>query len=415
MATSKPQLFRYDDPLSAIPSSIQPSGRGELVPVVLRYDAPRHFAKGGLAAKAASVKSAGRMGDDQIVHVNQDELRQMEEMWGEPTTNPETGQPEFFLGFLKKLLPIALSFIPGVGPAIGGALGLSGTAGSAIGGALLGAGTSALQGGNPLTGAAQGAVGGAQQPSAPKTAANLTNNATPKVGTAAGTPQAQAAANVTPPSTAGNLSATGGQSSLQQQLPPAQGKPPNFWNKDFLGIKGLPNKFGIPLAGLAVYSMLKDGNGDDQSGGISSSMNADQLVGAKLQPTFGKGLPAPSGMYANLSARPQSSIAQSEMQAYGGKPEQRYFNYAKGGRTSLAVKGPGSGRSDDIPAMLSDGEYIVDADTVAMLGDGSSKAGADALDRLRVNIRKHKGRNMARGRMGAKAKPAEHYLRGGRV
>jgi len=120
-------------------------------------------------------------------------------------------------------------------------------------------------------------------------------------------------------------------------------------------------------------------------------------------------------MYSNLGANPQSSIAQSEMQAYGGRPEQRFFNYAKGGRASFAVKGPGTGRSDDIPAMLSDGEYVIDADTVALLGDGSSKAGAEALDRLRVNLRKHKGRNMARGRFAAKAKSPEHYLRGGSV
>ena len=84
-------------------------------------------------------------------------------------------------------------------------------------------------------------------------------------------------------------------------------------------------------------------------------------------------------------------------------------------RNSYAVKGPGTGRSDEIPALLSDGEYVMDAETVAMLGDGSSEAGAKRLDQFRVNLRKHKGRNLAKGKFSANAKAPEHYLSGGRV
>ncbi len=79
-----------------------------------------------------------------------------------------------------------------------------------------------------------------------------------------------------------------------------------------------------------------------------------------------------------------------------------------------AVGGPGDGRSDEIPAMLSDGEYVIDAETVALLGNGSNKAGASQLDRFRANIRKHKGRELARGDFSAKAKKPETYLSGGR-
>jgi hypothetical protein len=87
----------------------------------------------------------------------------------------------------------------------------------------------------------------------------------------------------------------------------------------------------------------------------------------------------------------------------------------KPSRDSYAVKGAGTGRSDEIPALLSDGEYVIDAETVAMLGDGSSKAGAKRLDDLRVKIRKHKGRNLARGRFSDNAKAPEKYLSGGRT
>ena len=84
-------------------------------------------------------------------------------------------------------------------------------------------------------------------------------------------------------------------------------------------------------------------------------------------------------------------------------------------RNSYAVKGAGTGRSDEIPALLSDGEYVIDAETVAMLGDGSSEAGAKRLDDFRIKIRKHKGRNLAKGKFSANAKRPEKYLAGGRA
>jgi hypothetical protein len=97
--------------------------------------------------------------------------------------------------------------------------------------------------------------------------------------------------------------------------------------------------------------------------------------------------------------------------AHGGA-----MGYARGSsRDSFAVEGPGTGRSDDIPAVLSDGEYVIDAETVALLGDGSSKAGAKKLDEMRVKVRKHKGRNLAKGKFSANAKRPEKYLSGGRT
>jgi hypothetical protein len=59
-------------------------------------------------------------------------------------------------------------------------------------------------------------------------------------------------------------------------------------------------------------------------------------------------------------------------------------------RAGSRVMGEGDGQSDDIPAMLADGEYVFDADTVAQLGNGSSKAGSDMLDKFREEIRAHK-------------------------
>ena len=87
---------------------------------------------------------------------------------------------------------------------------------------------------------------------------------------------------------------------------------------------------------------------------------------------------------------------------------------AQGGLNAMArfVRGGGTGRSDEIDAKLSDGEYVIDAETVAMLGDGSSKAGAKKLDEMRAAIRKHKGRDLSRGKISPDAKSPLSYLKG---
>jgi hypothetical protein len=56
------------------------------------------------------------------------------------------------------------------------------------------------------------------------------------------------------------------------------------------------------------------------------------------------------------------------------------------GLTGYYAQGGGTGQSDDIPAMLHDGDYVMDADTVAAFGDGSSKAGAEVLEHLREQV-----------------------------
>lgn len=87
---------------------------------------------------------------------------------------------------------------------------------------------------------------------------------------------------------------------------------------------------------------------------------------------------------------------------------------ANGGLGVLArfARGAGTGRSDEINARLSDGEYVFDAESVAMLGDGSSDAGARKLDAMRAEIRKHKGKALAKGKFSPDAKSPLAYLKG---
>jgi hypothetical protein len=89
---------------------------------------------------------------------------------------------------------------------------------------------------------------------------------------------------------------------------------------------------------------------------------------------------------------------------------------ARGGALSnvaMLARGTGHGRSDTINARLSDGEYVIDAETVALLGNGSTKAGASALDMMREQLRKQKGKVLAKGKFSPDAKSPLAYLKGG--
>lgn len=74
------------------------------------------------------------------------------------------------------------------------------------------------------------------------------------------------------------------------------------------------------------------------------------------------------------------------------------------------TQGPGTGRTDEIDARLSPGEYVLDAETVALIGDGSNEAGARLLDQFREQIRMHKGKALAKGEISPDAKSPLQYL-----
>jgi hypothetical protein len=66
--------------------------------------------------------------------------------------------------------------------------------------------------------------------------------------------------------------------------------------------------------------------------------------------------------------------------------------YSVGGLNSMEntyVQGEGDGTSDSVPAMLADGEFVIPADVVSKLGNGSNNAGAKVLDGFLSSIRTH--------------------------
>lgn len=121
-------------------------------------------------------------------------------------------------------------------------------------------------------------------------------------------------------------------------------------------------------------------------------------------PTYTDGVTTPPADVGGTGAGAQP--------ATGYAPRELLMRQAMGLADGGHVSGPGTGRSDSIEALLSDGEYVMDAETVALLGDGSLDAGAERLDQLRTNLRKHKGAALAKGKFSPAAKDPAAYIPG---
>jgi hypothetical protein len=130
------------------------------------------MAQGGLADMAQYLASRGRNGDTMLAHITPEEARMLQAQGGAGTINPQTGLPEYFKKFFKKLgntVKKALSSPVGrilgtialaavLGPtSIGLALGKAGTAALAAGSVTLAGGGSVKE---ALISSALGYVGG---------------------------------------------------------------------------------------------------------------------------------------------------------------------------------------------------------------------------------------------------------------
>jgi hypothetical protein len=143
---------------------------------------------------------------------------------------------------------------------------------------------------------------------------------------------------------------------------------------------------GMAAGGIAAYAAggLKLGEGIAKDSDVdTASLGAYDAAKKRMEKQFAA---------ANLKPRemPKSGIAklgQMKAMAEGG-----LGSYSDGGRM---LKGPGDGMSDDIPAMigkkqparLADGEFVVPADVVSHLGNGSTDAGAKKLYSMMDKVR----------------------------
>ena len=100
--------------------------------------------------------------------------------------------------------------------------------------------------------------------------------------------------------------------------------------------------------------------------------------------------------YAEIVASgqiPPEMLATQELVDVGQRNYARggaHMGYAGGNGALGLLRGGSPGQMDDVNAALSHGEYVMDADVVAALGDGNTEAGAQRLDEMREAIRRHK-------------------------
>jgi len=349
----------------------------------------------------------GRMGDNTLVHVNPMELKTLDALAGPGglTQNPVTGLPEAFK--IKDLLPVLLGVAAPFAPLLVGGSALTGLGAAAAAGAGSAAGT-ALTGGNReeilLSGLASGLTAG------------LTGG-TAKAGEKA----------VLEASKAGTLEA--GASGIGQSLGNIAAAPGEVSKAIVAGVgeKGLTDtaltKGAQSIAEKAIGDqMIKRG----VATGLAAAATNPALYEIPETKTKEYQLPDTLPYMKREQVASQEDI--DEFIRKGGATPQ-FFNYspvqiptqmvreggdlgeapvtymATGGDTSGEgmftgmVEAPqGDGMSDNVSfevvgdpqikqAMLSPDEYVMDAFTVAALGNGSSDAGAEKLDEFRKALR----------------------------
>jgi hypothetical protein len=400
---------------------------------------PRYAEGGNVSSTAQDLASRGRGGDTMLVHMAPHEvagLNALARMQGtELTINPETGMPEALkLGKLFKTLAPFVPFIPGVGQFLAPAFGALGMGGfspllqKAITSGVIGGFTGPKGGFDLQRGLMQGItayglgslqqnLGGPSTPGGPPTPGGPVN-VDPSMG------------GVPPPMTGQNPLA-----GMEYMNTPVTGGNP-LEGSQFINTIQTPGditaaskaaeatRAGFPLSNPEVVG---------ESLADLSSPDVNQPLSPGNAPTTASGMKTPTALLTTgfgLSSIAESDkLASAQMAAQREKEEEedlyrRLFErtlgavpvrsgglmkLAGGGMTYMEaggttgptgtprdVTGTGDGMSDSVPATiegvqearLADGEFVIPADVVADIGNGSSDAGSkklyDMMDRVRM-------------------------------
>lgn len=385
--------------------------------------------KGGLASIAQDLASKGRYGDTMVAHISPQEAGILKALGGSGTINPETGLPEFFLDkIFKAVLPAAAGYF--LGPAGAGLFSSGVTAGLTVGG-LTAAATGSLEKGLAAGLGAYGGFGLSEGVAAASTAAEQEVARQATLGTGTGTVG----------SGAGGVSS--GTVGTDFVGPTATGVPPtaggySFGNEgEFLvtGSEGVVPVSPTPSTDYMIPVSQRAAN----VYGVPGVSNIPASTTSALTPmeafTDKVGMGTAGSLYAGSVALPaaieETEKLQRQQALIRAEEEEKERMYRElfastlgavptrgraGGLMSLAgggmtymeaggttgptgaprdVTGTGDGMSDSVPATiegvqearLADGEFVVPADVVADIGNGSSDAGSkklyDMMDRIR--------------------------------
>lgn len=393
------------------------------------------YAKGGDVSDAAQdLASRGRGGDTMLVHMAPHEVAGLNALarsqGTELTINPETGMPEALkLGKLFKQLAPFVPFIPGVGQFLAPAFGALGMGGfspllqKAITSGVIGGFTGPKGGFDLQRGLMQGitayGLGSLQQ--------NLAGPSTP-TGTPAGTAVSPEYGAVD--STGVDIANPSGVDLAGATTPPASvaGGTSSVGTDVF-------NPSGIDQAGASITETVNPNYGtySDTAGGIQTQPRVSIAPEAPPSSSFSEPMKTPTALLTTgfgLSSIAESDkLASAQMAAQREKEEEKdlyrrlfertlgavpvrsggLMKLAGGGMTYMEaggttgptgeprdVTGTGDGMSDSVPAniegvqeaRLADGEFVIPADVVADIGNGSSDAGSkklyDMMDRIRM-------------------------------
>lgn len=331
----------------------------------------------GLASAAQQIASYGRGKDTMLAHITPSEASFIDAIQGGRRTNPQTGLPEY--GLFGKVLKAAVR----IGATVGGFV---------------------LSGGNPLaaaaaSGAATKLTGGSWKQAA--TSAALTG-ATAGIGNIATGPSLwsnealkQGAASAAPGILTKEIGGVGTGQLLTQEAAKQAAKQTALGSL-YQGIGGATG-VGVGLTALtgAPLSKTDEAPPPPDASGFGGNINLNvaplnrQYVpitdpgSSRGHKFFDRVNPAP----VYLEPADKQAALEDEFLARGGRAGKRISRAAARGR----IAGPGTGTSDSIPAMLSDGEHVWDEATVTLAGNGNNAKGHAVLEKMKQRVRARAG------------------------
>ena len=280
---------------------------------------------------------------------------------------------------------------------IGGGVGEAALINAMLTGAAVGGGSSIIQGKDPLQGALLGGLTGGAFSGISGALSGAMPGAT-EAATAAG---GEAVFSAQTPTGLNVIPGEAGTQALQAQAAAAT----PFTAQTATGLSTLPGEAGIggidPGQSMLGRASQAFGNLTDKqkllAGGAGIAglgMIGDQLRG---------GVPKKKPYSGALSQYRFDPSAYRPYRYAGGGGIASLGGYSDGGRM---LKGPGDGMSDSIPASigrkqparLADGEFVVPADVVSHLGNGSTDAGAKQLYSMMNKVRQARTGNSKQGR-----------------
>jgi len=340
-----------------------------------------YYAEGGLTdiarkGYAEELRQQGRNGDTILAHINPTEAKMLEAMGGSGTINPRTGLPEYGFSW-KKLFKIGSMALPFLGlPPITTAIASGALAGASTPGKAFDFKRGLQVGLTSYMGAKAGEYLGKEMAAraATDTAANVAGATGPQIGGYGDFTSGQVAGQ-----TAQAAAPTIGQQ-ITSALPDVSKYIPSTVNP--ISVGQALGTVSAQSAADEAYEIQKDQQKyfQDEEERRKRYLQIAQETGGIRPLTFG----ARSGGLMALAG--------------GGAIDP--VGYEGGGMTAPVnqprmLAGGGDGMSDSIPATidgtqparLADGEFVIPADVVADIGNGSSSAGAKRLYGMMDRVR----------------------------